>query len=111
MEAQNCGKTTWILHHDNAPDHTSMLVREFLSKNKTLIMSQRIHRTWPLFTFSSSQTPMKGKRFATFDEIKEKLKEKLLKIPESAFQKCLEVGNNSGIIVLYLRAATWKRTI
>ena len=31
-------KQSWILHHDNAPAHTSMHVREFLAKNKTVIM-------------------------------------------------------------------------
>ena len=31
---------TWILHHDNAPAHTSMPVREFLAKNQTIIMPQ-----------------------------------------------------------------------
>ena len=31
---------SWILHNDNAPDHTSMLVRRFLAKNKTVIMPQ-----------------------------------------------------------------------
>ena len=37
--AQNCEKTqSWILHHDNAPAHTSMLVREFLAKHKTVII-------------------------------------------------------------------------
>ena len=36
---------SWILYHDNAPAHTSMLVREFLAKNKIVIKSQhRIHR-------------------------------------------------------------------
>ena len=29
---------SWILHHDNTPAHTSMPVREFLIKNKTVIM-------------------------------------------------------------------------
>ena len=39
--AQNCGKTNHgFLNHDNAPAHTSMLGREFLAKNKTVIMSQ-----------------------------------------------------------------------
>ena len=33
---------------------------------------------------------MKGKRFATIEEIKEKLKQKLLVIPKSEFQKCFE---------------------
>ena len=44
---------SWILHDDNAPAHTSMLVREFLAKNKTIIMPN--HRTWALLTFSSCQ--------------------------------------------------------
>ncbi|CAD7012591.1 unnamed protein product [Ceratitis capitata] len=29
-----------LLHHDNAPAHTSLLVRDFLAKNNTLMMSQ-----------------------------------------------------------------------
>ena len=28
---------SWILHHDNAPAHTSMFVREFLVKNKIVL--------------------------------------------------------------------------
>ncbi|UYV83400.1 hypothetical protein LAZ67_23000892 [Cordylochernes scorpioides] len=28
----------WLLHHDNAPAHTSLLVRYFLAKNNTLMM-------------------------------------------------------------------------
>ena len=31
---------SWILHHDNAPAHTSMLVRDFLAKNQTNILPQ-----------------------------------------------------------------------
>ena len=31
---------TWILHYDSAPAHTSMLMREFLDKNKTAIITQ-----------------------------------------------------------------------
>ncbi|UYV71106.1 hypothetical protein LAZ67_8001723 [Cordylochernes scorpioides] len=27
----------WLLHHDNAPAHTSLLVRDFLAKNNTLM--------------------------------------------------------------------------
>ena len=29
-----------LLHHDNAPPHTSLLVREFLAKNKTIMLPQ-----------------------------------------------------------------------
>ena len=31
---------SWQLHHDNAPAHTSLLVREFLTKNNTVMMPQ-----------------------------------------------------------------------
>ncbi|UYV71906.1 hypothetical protein LAZ67_9001019 [Cordylochernes scorpioides] len=30
----------WLLQHDNAPAHTSLLVRDFLAKNNTLMMPQ-----------------------------------------------------------------------
>ncbi|UYV62855.1 hypothetical protein LAZ67_2002161 [Cordylochernes scorpioides] len=44
----------WLLHHDNAPAHTSLLVRDFLAKNNTLMMprSHRITQIWPPVTFS-----------------------------------------------------------
>ena len=31
---------SWLLHHDNAPAHSSLLVRNFLVKNNTIIMPQ-----------------------------------------------------------------------
>ena len=31
-------KESWILRHDDLPAHTSMLVREFRDKNKTVFM-------------------------------------------------------------------------
>ncbi|UYV78130.1 hypothetical protein LAZ67_16000210 [Cordylochernes scorpioides] len=33
----------WLLHHDNAPAHTSLLVRDFLAKNNTLMMPQPLY--------------------------------------------------------------------
>ncbi|UYV81250.1 hypothetical protein LAZ67_20000473 [Cordylochernes scorpioides] len=43
----------WLLHHDNAPAHTSLLVRDLLAKNNTLMMprSHRIPQIWPPVTF------------------------------------------------------------
>ena len=43
-----------------------------------------------IFLFSQLKTPMKGTCFATIEEIKEKLKQELLAIPKSVFQKCFE---------------------
>ena len=31
---------SWLLHHDNAPAHTSLLARDFLAKNNTVTMRQ-----------------------------------------------------------------------
>ncbi|UYV78131.1 hypothetical protein LAZ67_16000211, partial [Cordylochernes scorpioides] len=36
----------WLLHHDNAPAHTSLLVRDFLAKNNTLMMPQPPLTRW-----------------------------------------------------------------
>ena len=68
---------SWILHHDNATAHISILVREFRGKNKTVnhaSTTHRIHRTWPplvFFLFPKLQTPIKEKHFAMIEEIKE----------------------------------------
>ena len=80
---------SWILLHDKAATHTSMLVREFLAKNKTVIMPQSSYFSdlapADFFLLPKPKTPMKGNRFATIEEIKEKLKQKLLVMPRTAF--------------------------
>ncbi|UYV65278.1 hypothetical protein LAZ67_3003783 [Cordylochernes scorpioides] len=64
----------WLLHHDNAPAHTSLLVRDFLAKNNTLMMPQPPYSPdlapCDLFLFPKLKRPMKGRRYATLDEIK-----------------------------------------
>ena len=42
------------------------------------------------FLFTKLKTAMKGKRFATIEEIKEQSKQKLLAIPKCEFRKCFE---------------------
>ena len=83
-----------ILHHDNAPAHRSLLVLEFLAKNKTVVMSQLPSPSdlapVDFFLFPKLKTPMKAKHFATIKEIKEKAKQELLAIPKSEFQKYFE---------------------
>ena len=54
-----------------------MLVREFLAKEKTVIMPQPPYSQdltpADFILFPQLKTPMKGKRFATIEEIKEKI--------------------------------------
>ncbi|UYV66451.1 hypothetical protein LAZ67_4001721 [Cordylochernes scorpioides] len=74
----------WLLHHDNAPAHTSLLVRDFLAKNNTLMMPQPPYSPdlppCDFFLFPKLKRPMKGRRYATLDEIKTASKEELKKI-------------------------------
>ncbi|UYV79771.1 hypothetical protein LAZ67_18000597 [Cordylochernes scorpioides] len=71
----------WLLHHDNAPAHTSLLVRDFLAKNNTLMMPQPPYSPdlapCDFFLFPKLKRPMKGRRYATLEEIKTASKEEL----------------------------------
>jgi len=44
----------FILHHYNAPCHTSLLVRQFLSKILQCVLIHLIHRIWLCVTSGSS---------------------------------------------------------
>ena len=81
---------SWILHYDNAPALSSMLMRKFLAK-KNVIMPKPPYAPdlapTDFFLFPKPKTPLKGKRFATMEEIKGKSKQKPWR---SAFQKCFE---------------------
>lgn len=62
----------WLLHHDNAPAHTSLLVREYLVKNNTLMMPQPPYSPdlapCDFFLFPKLKRPLKGRRYATIDD-------------------------------------------
>ena len=53
----------WILHHDNLAANTSMLVREFLAKNKTVIMPQSPYSTDLVPAESTAHTSMFVREF------------------------------------------------
>ena len=55
---------SWILHHDIAPDLTSLLVREFLENHASTTVFTELGPRW-LFLFPKLKTPMKRKSFAT----------------------------------------------
>ncbi|UYV84478.1 hypothetical protein LAZ67_X002338 [Cordylochernes scorpioides] len=88
----------WLLHHDNAPAHTSLLVRDLLAKNNTLMMPQPPYSPelapCNFLLFPKLKRPMKGRRYATLDEIKTASKEELKKILKNDFLKCFEDWKN-----------------
>ena len=91
--AQNCRKNqSWILHHDNATAHTFMLVREFLVKNKTLIMPQPLYSQdlGPRWLFPLTKTEDTDERKMCYHDWGDKRKNQNLAIKKGAFQNCFE---------------------
>jgi hypothetical protein len=64
---------TWLLHHDNAPSHTSVLTLQFLAKNKMAVIPDSPY--YPdlaprdFFLFPEMKLKLKGRRFDTTEEI------------------------------------------
>ncbi|UYV84067.1 hypothetical protein LAZ67_X001053 [Cordylochernes scorpioides] len=86
----------WLLHH--APAHISLLVRDFLAKNNTLMIPQPPYSPdlapCDFFLFPKLKRPMKRRRYATLDEIKTASKEELKKFFFIDFLKCFEDRKN-----------------
>jgi histone-lysine N-methyltransferase SETMAR len=68
-----CQEQTWLLHHDNAPSHTSVLTQQFLAKYK---MAGIPHPPYSadlapcdFFLFPKLKLNLKGRRFDTTEEI------------------------------------------
>ncbi|CAK9833043.1 Mariner Mos1 transposase [Anthophora retusa] len=85
---------SWILHHDNAPSYTSILVHEFLAKNSTNAIEQAPYSPdmapCDCFLFPKLKLPLRGRRFESIEAIKENLQKELKALPSSAFKKCFE---------------------
>jgi len=85
---------TWMLHHDNAPAHTSLLICSYLAKHQTSIAP---HPTYSLdlapadfFLFPKLKTILKGCRFQTIQEIQENAIRELCAITVSVFQEAFK---------------------
>jgi transposase len=85
---------SWVLHHDNAPAHSSFLVRNFLAKNKMTVVPQPPYSAdltpANFFLFPKLKSTLKGSRFDTTDKIQKNSTNELFAIPKEAFQKALQ---------------------
>ena len=54
---------SWVLHHDNAPSHNALSIREFLAKNNIAVMDQPPYSPdlvpCDIFCFQNSKEPLK----------------------------------------------------
>lgn len=85
---------SWILHHDNAPSHTALILREFLSKNSTHVAPQPPYSPdlapCDFWLFAKLKRPLRGNRFESIEEIKRESVNALKAIPSEDFEACFE---------------------
>jgi len=82
----------FILHHDNAPCHTSLLVWQFLSNKNITVFS---HPPYSLdlapcdcWLFPKVKMTMKGKRFESIQDIEAAMTPQLKTLTKEDFQNC-----------------------
>jgi len=83
----------WLLHHDSAPAHTALSVRNLLTKNgMTTASHPPTPGTWhsAIFSFPRMKRDLKGKRFQNVEEVREKTTEALKAITLQELRNCFE---------------------
>jgi transposase len=85
------GGKKWMLHHDNAPEHTSLLIREFLAKNETKVVPQPRYSPdlalVDFFLFPKFNSTLKGRRFESTEKIEKKIADGAARdLKEKSFQ-------------------------
>jgi hypothetical protein len=83
-----------MLHHDNAPCHTSLLIHQFLpDKNFTVCLHLPYSpdlAPCDFWLFSKLKLTMKGKRFASIPEIEVTTTTRLKGLMKVDFQNCFK---------------------
>ena len=81
---------TWLLHHDNAPAHTALLTRCFLTDNNMTVVSHPPYSPdlapSDFFLFPKLKMKLKGRRFQT-EEIQAESQAVLNTLRENDFQE------------------------
>ena len=85
---------SWLLHHDNAPAHNALRIREFLAKNNIAVLEQPSCSPHlapcDFFSFPKLKEVIKGTCFQDSKAIKTVVTRELRAIPEESFQECVE---------------------
>ena len=70
---------SWILHQDNAPAHSALVVKSFLAKHNTPVLQHPPYSPdlapCDFFMFPKVKEVLKGSRFETVEAVKEKATE------------------------------------
>jgi transposase len=64
---------SWVLHHDNAPAHASLVVRQFVASTNTKVIPHPPYSPdlahCDFFIFPKMKLKLKGRRFDSIEEI------------------------------------------
>jgi hypothetical protein len=84
----------WLLHHYNAPAHTSLKTTEFVTNNNMVIVSHASNSPdiapCDFALFPKLEMELKGRRFETVSDIQRELQAVLDSIKENDFHGVLE---------------------
>jgi len=87
----------WLLHHDNVPAHTSLVVREFLTKNN---MTTVLHPAYSpdlapcdFYVFPKMKLRLKG-RCSSIEEVQAKSQQILNTLTLADFNECFQKWQN-----------------
>jgi len=85
---------SWILHHDNAPAHTALSVREFLATKQLTVLEHPAYSPdlapSDFFLFPKIEKILKGRYFDDIDNIRSNTTAALKANPQNQFQNCFE---------------------
>jgi len=84
----------WVLHHDNAPAHTMLSIREFLAKKNIPVLPHPPYSPDPapcdFYFFCKLKLKLKGHHFRTMENIQKVLTDELHTLTENDFWYCYD---------------------
>jgi transposase len=85
---------SWILHHDNAPAHTALSVREFLATKQITVLEHPAYSPDlapnDFFLSPKIKEILKARYFDDIDDTRNNTTAALKAIPQNQFQNCFE---------------------
>jgi len=88
----------WFLHHDNAPAHTLLIVREFLTKKNMTTVPHPAYSPdlapCDFYVFPEIKLQLKGRRFISIVEIQAKSQQELNMLMLTDCNECFQKWQN-----------------
>jgi len=88
----------WLLDHDNVPAHTSLVVRELLTKNNMFTVPHPAYTPdlapSDFYVFSKMTLRLKGQRFISIEKIEAELQQVLNTTTPAFLNECIQKWHN-----------------